>query len=562
MGSPGRTLRRLRISTARCVEYALRRPLLVVLVFSSAVALLSATAIWTRRPPGTFDPDELGYLATALRFERVLSPWDPGALLGEAMGTVLGPLVPLLSLPFLVVGPRDPRTALLVQPLLLVVVAVATTGIARRMVGPGWAVLTGCYVAALPTVVLASQAYWLGLGAAAAMALSVWALLSSEGLTNRWTMAFGLGMGALALSRTMALAFVPGLFLAGLLLGRRHPHGVRNLMGATALGAAVAAPWYLVQREEIFGYLVTYGFGDEAAEWGSGNVVQRLLTRIVQVLESAVMVPAWWAMAVAMAAVAVGGAVVVPRLRTEWHAEPVRSATSVLVVAAAGLVALLTTTNEGVWFELPLVVLVVPAGLALVARAPVSVRRPAGVAAAVLAVMVPVTLFVMGTAHSDGAFEASDPRFADTAAERRHAAAEWTELHSELTDELAALTERGEDGIIAVTGNTFLLNSNSVEYTAEIDGWRAEVQVPQTFGIDAADLEPLPVSGPQLGADGEPATRYLVVARHDLPLFTPDRGWRELEVAVRAEGWEPVWRRQLPVGGDVVILRPPEERNR
>ena len=71
-----------------------------------------------------------------------------------------------MSVPLLWVGPDDPRTVLLMLPLLMVATAVAVAGIARRLAGPWASIVAGVLLGSFPTVVFATQTYWFGLGAA------------------------------------------------------------------------------------------------------------------------------------------------------------------------------------------------------------------------------------------------------------------------------------------------------------------------------------------------------------------------------------------------------------
>ena len=116
----------------RFSTWIFRHPLLVVLILAGIVAVIQGVWIWNHRLQGALDPDESGYIATAFRYQRTLGN-DPLALPREIGGTGNGPLIPLLSVPLLWIGPQDPRTALLIQPILGLVTAVASAGIARKL---------------------------------------------------------------------------------------------------------------------------------------------------------------------------------------------------------------------------------------------------------------------------------------------------------------------------------------------------------------------------------------------------------------------------------------------
>ncbi|WCO65899.1 hypothetical protein PO878_15455 [Iamia majanohamensis] len=532
--------------------WVVRHPLATIALVALVHVGATAVWIWHHRALGALDPDEAGYIADALRYQRNVSPDAPLAVPQRVGETVTAPLVPLLAVVPLVLGPRDVRSALLVQPVLLAVAAVAAAGITRRLTTAGWAVVAGLVVLGSPPFVLAASAFWLGLGAAAAMALAVWALLCSDGLSNRWTWAFGLATGLMALTRTMALGFVPGLVLAGLLLAGRDPRRLGRLALALLLAAGVAVPWYLAQREEIFGYLVGYGYGARSEEWGEGGAWARLRLRLGQMLVGLMVVApvAIPAVAAYLARTRPG-----PRWVRGWTPER-REAVAVAVVVLTGFAALLSTQNSGLWFELPLVVLTVPLGVAVVARWSPGLRRAAAVWLVVVSVALPLGLRLDGLTHADAAFGVHDRRLARLEEPGgREAAEEWRALDEQVTAELAALTDRGRTGAVAMTGNTFLFNSNVVELEAELDLWYARVEVPDTRADAAGRSEQLSPLSTEEMVDGTQKERILVVVRYDRDPFTPDTEWRRFEEEARAAGWEEVAVHPMPVDGEVAILR-------
>ena len=245
----------------RCSVAVATHPLRTVAAVSVAVGAGHAWWIWTHRHLGAYDPDEAGYLADAFRYHRALVTGGPGALFTEIRYSGTAPLVPLLSALLLIVGPADPRMALMIQPVLLTLLCLATAGIARRVVTPRRAVVAGLVPLALPVTVLASQSYWFGLAAATFAAAAVWSLLESSAGRNRWIWAYGAAVGCMVLSRTMALAFVPGMLVGTGWVVRSDPGARRRALAAFGLAAVIAGPWYLAQREVIFSYLTSYGYG-------------------------------------------------------------------------------------------------------------------------------------------------------------------------------------------------------------------------------------------------------------------------------------------------------------
>src|SRR5689334_21357962 len=72
------------------------RPVALTLALGLGVAIVEAWWIFKTRSPGSFDIDEAGYLASALRFARN-AVYGPHALISVVGSTENGPLTPLLS---------------------------------------------------------------------------------------------------------------------------------------------------------------------------------------------------------------------------------------------------------------------------------------------------------------------------------------------------------------------------------------------------------------------------------------------------------------------------------
>ncbi|MEI2815523.1 MAG: hypothetical protein V9E99_03550 [Microthrixaceae bacterium] len=263
-----------------------RRALWWCVAATSVIAFGQGAWIWTHRMVGAFDPDEAGYLATSLRFARTFSVVHPYDFVYSVGATGTGPLVPLLSAPLVMIGPRDPRMAMMIQPVLAVVSALAVSAIARRFTSDAVAVVAGVAYATLPAVLLATQSYWFGLGTATALLVATWALLASDRGRGRGIWWFGVALGAMLLVRTMALGFAPGLVLGAALLVEPTRRGFLRLGGAIAIAAAIAGPWWIVGWDAIFGYLVSYGYGPRAGLFGSGGPLDRLAFRFDRIISS------------------------------------------------------------------------------------------------------------------------------------------------------------------------------------------------------------------------------------------------------------------------------------
>ena len=542
----------------------LDHPLRVTFALAVPVAVGHALWIWTHRLEGAIDPDEAGYIAAALRFHGNLTHFHFVEFIRSVGGSGTGPLVPLASVPLLFLGPIDLRTVMMIQPLLMVFTAIAAAGIASRLAGPWAALAAGASVIVMPTVALATESYWLGLGAAASLAGAMWALVCSDGCRNRMTWMYGLGIAAMLLSRTMALAFLPGAVLAGVIVAWGDRARLVGLAKALGLAVIVAGPWWVVEWSTTFDYLFGYGFGPRAGRFGSGNAWDRLvfrLTRIEDGIGDTLSVVALVALAIAVVSW-----VWRRSRRLDEPAFEGRSAAALAAVVGLGVLALASTSNNGVWFELPVIIVLAPlvAGLAATASLPASFPLPSviGVAAVVQAWSVlaqvwwiappPVTI----AAHYEYGFNEYDTRFHSSQRSHLHEAArEWRVLNREVADELRRIAGGERNHIsFSLSGNMELFNTNSIDLAGMLRGWDPRIDIPDTTKPAAAratDLDPTAV------VRGRRVERVLILALHDKILFTPDGKVRGFAAQARDDGWnDELARFAMPRdSGDVVILR-------
>lgn len=538
--------------------WAGRHPLIVVALATGCIAAGHAVWVWNHRYVGGLDPDEAGYLANALRYQRNLG-FDPFPFVRAVGGTGTGPLVPALSVPLLIAGPRDPRVAMLIQPVLMVVLSLGVAATTRRLASGWHAIAAGVTTALMLTVALATQSYWLGLGAAASASVATAALLWSERLSNRWTWVYAVAVACTVLSRTMAMAYVPALALAGAVVAGRDVHRWKRLAGAGLVAAALFGPWLLVNRDGIFGYLFSYGFGERAARFGSGGVWQRLDFRVDRLLEGT-----GWpgpVLLLAGAAAAAGIVAVAVRVRRGERPESLRLAAALLVATAVSMALLVSTTNNGVWFELPVLAFVVPLAWAAISRAPTPAPSIVGVlvllaGASLLPDLWWIREFRPGespTSHYEYGFAQYDERFDPTTRhQHREASDEWAEVSRAVADWMAAQGSERHRPVFTLSGNMQLFNSNTLLLAAELRSTALHIEIPDTG-------EPLEVQRGWLRPTVErrgvgPVERILLVARHQKTLFTPDLDVAAFEELARSTGWEHVRSFELPTDGEVAVF--------
>src|ERR1700710_79131 len=251
------------------------------LVVAAGLLIVAAIDVWwvaTYRHGYPLNIDEAGYTNIGLVDWLGLRN---GGLHGwwEAVQTQTpnAPLVPALTSLVLVVkaGVMEGFTTLLAFWILL---GFASYGIGERLAGPRLGAFAALVVAVAPGSFLFGREYVFAMPAAALLACAVYALLRSEGLqVRRWAIACGAALGLLLLTRTMTVAFVPGvLAAAGLALVVRPgplPRGLLNLGLLALSGAAVAATWYVRNLQPVVDYLTGYGYGSQADLYGENPLL-------------------------------------------------------------------------------------------------------------------------------------------------------------------------------------------------------------------------------------------------------------------------------------------------
>lgn len=583
-GTPGypEAVSERRSPIAAVVRAAWARPVGTTAVLGLVWSALQLWWVATTKHPGAFEVDEAGGIAAALRFERSFSE-GLRPLAQAVFGTRNGPAVPLIALPFLVIGPRSATTALAAQCVLVVAAACAAAGIVRRLAGDAPSVLAGALVLIMPSSILSARSFQYSTGVAAFLGLALWALLASERGSRRAPMiALGAAAGAMILSRTMAASFLPAIGVAALVIVRRDRRALGNLGLAVLTALAVAGPWWAVQWNAILDYLIDNAYGPRAHYWGSVGLGQRLVDHYGYTMNDL----RWFApVLIVTLAVVVGGAVVVARRQptaTGWIRWR-RGTAALWSVEALGTVALLSTANRGYWFAYPLTVLLVAGVVALAANLfdhwgpRATTPRGALLAAAGVASVVVVVAAVQRTSNggpypngnSDfiesalGSFDRlhsgnldADRRLAAADPDiRRTAAAEWWRAGLELTDEIAAIEAEVGPVQESLTGEIHLFNANTIALAQLIPN-RGVVSMEVVNTLEPSDDELRRKLEPRV--DG--LARVLVIVEGRSLAFPDGRGRRRFLRMARQEGWEVRRTIPLPDDGDVLVLTHPDSR--
>lgn len=321
--------------------------------------------------------DEAGYVATTIRQSRALGD-GLHAFAGAVIKTDLtSPLVPFFTLPFH--WAFGPGLTSAWAPILLcsALLIVTTYALAVVLMPPPWALASALVVATLPGVTDYTRIYHFAVPATLALTVAVLCAVRSDRFRRRdWAVAAGVALGAMALCRTMTLAYVPLVVVGGavqLLIDPRDRRArVRNLAWLALTVVVVAAPWYAINWGAVSEYLFGYGYGAEATRFGPSFPLWSPLRWLVVLVVAAEYLFAPLVLALAACA----GALARQRgARRTLRGILESDALIPAVVVLGGFVALSTTNNLGSAFSLPLLPCLVLLPIAAASRITASTKR-------------------------------------------------------------------------------------------------------------------------------------------------------------------------------------------
>ncbi|MFM7068419.1 MAG: ArnT family glycosyltransferase [Actinomycetes bacterium] len=557
--------------TARCAV-VWRHPVRTVAVAALAAAAYQSWWLLTHRHTGGWGVDEAAYASIALRLERALSSDGLGAILRAFINSPRhAPLVPLLSVPFVALGGRSNAAVLLVQPVLYAALAVLVAALVSRTSRSAAALVAGVVTLGLPVLIADARSYQFALAPAVFLIAAVLAVVSSERGERRGQMIwFGLATGALLLSRTMTVAFLPALAVGWWVASSRTKRSWWNLLAAAGAALAVAAPWWIAQRRSVGAYLFSFGYGSGATQIEAVPLPLRLPVRLgfaMVEIRPLLVVPG-----VVVVTAAVVSAVRWRRANRRLAGWP--AATRSHAVLLVGLVGLLSSSNMGAGFQVPLDVL----GVALVAsvggtlagrweRVAASVAVLAAIAnIALVSTVRPFATVPNGSAtmslvafagteeqqHQD--FALDDARFQSANGWVRRSAAEraWATASTQVARAVAAVDGTNGPVVVTMIGETNLLNSATLGLLAERTPQRGQLYespaTPESLLNRTVNLDPF--------VDG--------VGPRVLVAVVPPGGRRSPSVAAAdylpravAQGWKVRRTLRLPAGAQAVVLTHP-----
>lgn len=516
-------------------------------------AWVVANLAWLQanRASRTFELDEAGYVTIAVRMARQESVRGFGATLKEG---VHGPLQGVLALPGLWLTSSDPAVLLVENVLFGAVTGLLAYVAARRMGGPRPALVVAMLVLASPGVITLSHFALTAMPAVLFATLAMAALVLGRGLEQgRWAIVAGAAVGAMTLSRSMTVGFLPafGVLALGWAFSLRTPLAIVVRNGAAAAIAALvtAAWWWLIRWDAVSAYLFGGGSADVVP---FESPVDKARLHAEELLFSNL-----GRTTVVVAGVVLGVIALRRRLAMERRPPSPQMARPLATwplwaATATGIVLLSTSSTLGIAFVLPMLPWVVVASVVGVARLVDEVELRVW-SVLVIAAAAATSLSTSRPGLQADIYCAGEPRQRSMCAVGSNAVGgEWREAVDAVANRLGAIQATAPDDVydVAIVSRDFLVNLNTLSLATEIQ--RSE----RIFWNGAFDpaLPPDEQVAHALEAD-----IIVTTPDYDEPsiLGTTEPPPEQLEAAARAEGFEDCGAVPLPDGRTVTILVAP-----
>jgi 4-amino-4-deoxy-L-arabinose transferase-like glycosyltransferase len=262
------------VSSGHAAATRWRRDVALLLTICVLFALINVRWVLLYRHDQPYDTDEASYLNVSLVYFRTLVESGFGSWIGTIQS--FSPAAPLAtalsSLAYVLVGPQ-PLAGFAVVLLFGIITIAASYSLGTVIGGRRLGLLACLLVASSPIILNYARSFHFALPATAVTTVALLALARADNLANlRWALLFGVSVGLMPLSRTMTIAFVPGLIIAAFLQASiqsdRRARRVGVLLLSLTAGTLTAAVWLLPNGARVFGYLVNFGYGAQSVHYG------------------------------------------------------------------------------------------------------------------------------------------------------------------------------------------------------------------------------------------------------------------------------------------------------
>lgn len=255
-------------------SFRYKRPPWGILILVVVFVLVNIRWIWLYRYNQPLDIDEAGYLCIAMiDYYGLHFGGLHGWLSALKMPSIQAPLTPALtSLLFGLTRP-NPNLGFAIPLVGGAGSIVATYALGRACRSGRVGSIAAILVASCPVIIMFSRDYHFSMWATLTATLALLAVVRSKHFRNlSWTAVFGVFLGLMPLARTMTIAFVPGIIAAAfLVMIAEKAHLWRrllNLIGGLSLAVLIASTWFIPNGRLVFGYLLGFGYGKHAKEYG------------------------------------------------------------------------------------------------------------------------------------------------------------------------------------------------------------------------------------------------------------------------------------------------------
>lgn len=263
-------------------ERAICLILLIAVIAWSVINLI----VWLRfdtRPPRW---DESGYLTLSLKYYEALTSGGVGAFVSSLLKLERErpPLVPALAVPAYLLFGRSTDVAFAVHVLAFIALILAVYGLGARLASRWCGLLAAFLVSTYPSILSLSRIFLQDFCDAMFVAASLYLLIRTEGFSRRkFALAWGAVIGLGLLCRAFFPIFVIGPLTVSAYIAWRESqlhlptqdtatsHWWINVGLALLIGAAVAAPWYLVNLLPLLGRSLSAAYGTLAVGYGPSN---------------------------------------------------------------------------------------------------------------------------------------------------------------------------------------------------------------------------------------------------------------------------------------------------
>lgn len=253
--------------------------LVSLITIISLFSVVSLRWVFLYRNNVLLDIDEAGYLRMAMQDYRVLTQLGVASWIKVVLGPgIHSPIVPATaSLVFTVFHPSA-QIGILV-PILAGSATIAMSYLLTLRLSSSRLVALACagLVATCPYIIIYSRSFHFSLPATALLIAAIWAVAASDHFRRRGiNILLGVLVGLLPLTRTMTVAFLPGLLLGCAIHAFTSETRSRSLAGLTlacCVAIAVAASWFASSAGIVMKYLLSFGYGTRAVDYGPKSSV-------------------------------------------------------------------------------------------------------------------------------------------------------------------------------------------------------------------------------------------------------------------------------------------------